>query len=236
MKKRTILALVVILILVVLGVVFNVTDSSNQTSVRTQSPASKESNRATVGNGVIDLLYFPSADARVSKDKLYVDGCILNQTDDYHITDFSDLVIEISDKDGNHLLDVEINDVYGSNNIIPPGGVVEYGLSLTRSSVNNVSQSMVLRYRIKGSCTYEVCSGEGCLVCKTKSTTNTTQNSTHVDREPCRTCDQTGKCPDCGGSGKSKSDSIVFKAQGCVLCERSGNCYKCNGNGWVPVY
>lgn len=253
MKKRTVYILasiaILILVLIVLCVrMFVHTGTSNQTSTikeeSTQSPVSTESNRATVDSGMINLKYVANVKSEVSNNKLHVTGFINNHSEVYHITDFSDLVIEISDKDGNHLLDVEINDVIGSNNIIPPGGWIEYNLSLQRSSVNNASQSTSLRYQMKGSYTYEVCDGEVCSVCNTKtmtkttqnSTTKTTQNSTNVDSEPCRKCNQTGKCPDCGGSGKSKLDSIVAQAMGCTLCDRTGDCYKCNGKGWIPVY
>ncbi len=48
----------------------------------------------------------------------------------------------------------------------------------------------------------------------------------------CTRCHGTGKCEDCGGSGRSKLTGVLA-AGGCALCDASGDCYKCGGKGYT---
>lgn len=48
----------------------------------------------------------------------------------------------------------------------------------------------------------------------------------------CNRCHGSGKCEDCGGSGRSKLKGVLA-AGGCALCDASGRCYKCNGKGYT---
>uniref|UniRef100_N2AIZ2 CR-type domain-containing protein n=1 Tax=Eubacterium plexicaudatum ASF492 TaxID=1235802 RepID=N2AIZ2_9FIRM len=58
----------------------------------------------------------------------------------------------------------------------------------------------------------------------------------------CSTCRQTGKCPDCGGSGRiyrtryavdfgNGSSSYEVPVE-CELCDGGGRCYRCQGTGY----
>lgn len=51
----------------------------------------------------------------------------------------------------------------------------------------------------------------------------------------CYRCHGSGKCEDCGGSGRSKLTGVLA-ASGCALCDASGRCYKCNGKGYTVHY
>lgn len=62
----------------------------------------------------------------------------------------------------------------------------------------------------------------------------------HYDRNDsftvdCFRCNGSGKCEDCGGSGRSKLTGVLA-AGGCALCDASGRCYKCNGKGYTVHY
>ena len=58
----------------------------------------------------------------------------------------------------------------------------------------------------------------------------------------CSTCRQTGKCPDCGGSGRiyrtrysidlGSGSSSYEEPVVCALCDGDGECYKCQGTGF----
>lgn len=58
----------------------------------------------------------------------------------------------------------------------------------------------------------------------------------------CSTCRQTGKCPDCGGTGRTyrTKHSIDLGCGGssyevpvvCALCDGDGDCYRCQGTGY----
>ena len=51
----------------------------------------------------------------------------------------------------------------------------------------------------------------------------------------CNRCHGSGRCEDCGGSGKSKFTGVLA-AGGCALCDASGDCYKCGGKGYTVHY
>ena len=51
----------------------------------------------------------------------------------------------------------------------------------------------------------------------------------------CYRCHGSGKCEDCGGSGRSKLTGVLA-ASGCALCDASGRCYKCGGKGYTVHY
>lgn len=51
----------------------------------------------------------------------------------------------------------------------------------------------------------------------------------------CYTCHGSGRCQDCGGTGRSKLKGVLA-AGGCALCDASGRCYKCDGKGYTVHY
>ena len=66
-------------------------------------------------------------------------------------------------------------------------------------------------------------------------------NTQETMRQPCRTCNNTGYCPLCGGSGQTHTKRVYNYSLGCYdldyetchSCRGSGSCTACKGDGWL---
>jgi hypothetical protein len=58
--------------------------------------------------------------------------------------------------------------------------------------------------------------------------------SSHFDPDACTSCDQSGQCHECGGTGEVFGDDGEYEC--CEPCGGDGDCPVCEGEGTMRPY
>lgn len=169
----------------------------------------------------------------------FIQGYFYNASDKYHIMDINETEVIVQDLDGNYLFDMaDANYSNIEELILPPRTKVKFNVNVyspefIKYDLTKIEACVACEF------SYQECVGENCAICGGPVTKEIDTNDKSIagvseGMKLCISCNGSGKCKRCGGSGLY--EGFNGRLRECGSCrKRPGVCSTCKGEGEVPI-